>query len=100
MKFCFNSSENKEAIEAKNLFISKYNQYDVDKADVIIPIGGDGFLLRNLHNYNEFNKPFFGINYGSIGFLMNSQIHENLESVIEKSQETILKPLEMILVIT
>ena len=40
-------------------------------SDYIIPIGGDGFLLKSLHDFNELNKPFFGINYGSIGFLMN-----------------------------
>ena len=95
MKFFFNSSDSKEAKKAKELFISKYNQCDAINADVIVPIGGDGFLLRNLHDYNELGKPFFGINYGSIGFLMNSQIDEDLQSIIEKSQETILKPLSM-----
>ena len=45
------------------------NQYKGWKADVIIPIGGDGFLLKNLHDFNELKKPFYGINYGSIGFL-------------------------------
>lgn len=95
MKFFFNSSNNQEAIEAKKLFISKYSQHDVAKADVIIPIGGDGFLLKNLHDYNGLDKPFFGINYGSIGFLMNAKIDQDLKNVIEKSKETILKPLNM-----
>ena len=95
MKFFFNSSRNLDALKAKKRLIKKYNQTKIEKADFIIPIGGDGFLLKNLHDFNHLNIPFFGINYGSIGFLMNSKIDKNLESIIEKSQETILKPLEM-----
>jgi NAD+ kinase len=95
MKFHFNSSDTKDALGAKDVFVKKYGQNNVDKADIIIPIGGDGFLLRNLHKYNELNKPFFGINYGSIGFLMNPQTDQNLEKIIKASQVTILNPLQM-----
>ena len=95
MKFHFNSSESIEAINTKKNLIKKYGQNKAENADIIIPIGGDGFLLKNLHDYNELNLPFFGINLGSIGFLMNSNTNKNLEKIIEKSHETILKPLEM-----
>ena len=95
MKFFFNSSNNKQALKAKNKFTSKYGQHKSKDADIIIPIGGDGFLLKNLHNFNEFNIPFFGINYGSIGFLMNAKTNENLENIINNAQEISLKALEM-----
>ena len=95
MKFFFISSKNLDALKAKKRFIKKYSQNKIENADFIIPIGGDGFLLKNLHDYNHLNTPFFGINYGSVGFLMNSKVESNLEKVIEKSQATILKPLEM-----
>ena len=95
MKFFFNSSKNIDALKAKKRLIKKYSQSKIENADFIIPIGGDGFLLKNLHDYNQFNVPFFGINYGSIGFLMNAKIDKNLEKIIGNSQETILKPLEM-----
>ena len=95
MKFFFNSSDTKDALLAKDKFINEYGQHDVENADIIIPIGGDGFLLRNLHDYNQLNIPFFGINYGSIGFLMNQQGDKNLKNIIETSQETILYPLQM-----
>ena len=95
MKFYFNSSNNKEALKAKSIFIKKYGQHKPSNADVIISIGGDGFLLKNLHDYNKFNIPFFGIKYGSIGFLMNVKINKNLEKIIQNSQEITLKPLEM-----
>lgn len=95
MKFYFNSSNNKEALKAQSIFIKKYGQHKPSNADVIISIGGDGFLLKNLHDYNKFNIPFFGIKYGSIGFLMNVKINKNLEKIIQNSQEITLKPLEM-----
>ena len=95
MKFFFNSSNNKEALKAKKKLVDKYGQNNSENAEVIIPIGGDGFLLKNLHDFNELNIPFFGINYGSIGFLMNAKTIDNLENIINSSQEISLNPLEM-----
>ena len=76
MKFFFISSNSSETLSAKQKLIDTYGQNSVEIADVIIPLGGDGFLLKSLHDFNKFNKPFFGINYGSIGFLMNSDYNE------------------------
>ena len=95
MKFHFISSNTSEAISAKEKYINSYDQADASKADVIIPIGGDGILLKSLHDFNELNKPFFGINYGSVGFLMNAASNKNLEDLIENSKSTELKPLQM-----
>ena len=95
MKFHFISSNTSEAIKAKEEYIKSYNQTDPELADMIIPIGGDGILLKSLHDFNELNKPFFGINYGSIGFLMNSASNKNLKEVIKNSKSTDLKPLKM-----
>ena len=95
MKFHFISSNTPEAIKAKEEYIKSYNQTDPELADMIIPIGGDGILLKSLHDFNELNKPFFGINYGSIGFLMNSASNKDLKEVIKNSKSTDLKPLKM-----
>ena len=95
MKFHFISSNTSEAIKAKEEYIKLYNQTDPELADMIIPIGGDGILLKSLHDFNELNKPFFGINYGSIGFLMNSASSKDLKEVIKNSKSTDLKPLKM-----
>ena len=94
MKFYFNSSETNEAMSAKDKFVTLYGQNKVENADIIVPIGGDGFLLKNLHDFHELKKPFFGLNYGSVGFLMNSQSDENLETIINNAQKTILTPLQ------
>ena len=95
MKFHFISSNSLEAIKAKDQYIKTYTQTDPELSDIIIPIGGDGILLKSLHDFNELNKPFFGINFGSIGFLMNSVKNKNLEELIENSKTTDLKPLKM-----
>ena len=95
MKFHFISSNTSEAISAKEKYINSYDQTDPKIADVIVPIGGDGIFLKSLHNFNDLNKPFFGINYGSVGFLMNAASNKNLEELIENSKSTELKPLKM-----
>ena len=96
MKFFFVSSNTSEAIKAKKKYIKKYNQSKIDDADTIIPIGGDGFLLKSLHDYKDYNKPFYGINYGSIGFLMNAETKKDLNKIILSSQNIKLKALNMI----
>ncbi len=95
MKFFFISSDSSEAVSAKKKLIGVYGQNSVEKADVIIPLGGDGFLLKALHDFNKLNKPFYGINYGSIGFLMNSDYNEKLDKIISSAQKIQLKPLNM-----
>ena len=96
MKFHFISSNSKDAQNAKEEYINTYSQTDPEFADIIVPIGGDGILLKSLHDFNELNKPFFGINYGSVGFLMNSSSNKSLRELIENSKSTDLKPLKMI----
>ena len=95
MKFHFISSTASDAIKAKEEYIKVYKQTDPELADIIIPIGGDGILLKSLHDFNELNKPFFGINYGSVGFLMNRTSNKNLEDLVKNSKSTDLKPLKM-----
>ena len=95
MKFYFSNSKSKEAIEAKEYLVSKYGLNQPEDADIIVPIGGDGFMLKNLHDFHQLNKPFFGINCGSVGFLMNAKNDEDLEILVKQSHETILYPLQM-----
>ena len=95
MKFFFDSSESNNAKLAKEKFIKVYGQTTPENANIIVPIGGDGFLLKLLHDLKHFNKPFYGINYGSIGFMMNSKNGEDLEKIISNAQKIELKPLKM-----
>ena len=95
MKFHFLSSESAEAKEAEKKLVDMYGQNSAKEADCIIPIGGDGLLLKSLHSLNNLNKPFFGINYGSIGFLMNNIIEKDLNETINSAKKSYFKPLKM-----
>tara|TARA_B100001057_G_scaffold492758_1_gene585827 strand:+ start:56 stop:823 length:768 start_codon:yes stop_codon:yes gene_type:complete len=76
--------------------ILKYNKnHSVKKSDVIIVAGGDGFMLRTMKKYYKFEKSFYGINCGLIGFLMNKYISSNLIEKINKSKLITINPLEI-----
>ena len=95
MKFHFLSSNNPEAKENEKELVKLYGQNSLEEAEYIVPIGGDGLLLKSLHNYSKLNKPFFGINFGSIGFLMNNIINKDLNEIVNHSKKSIFKPLKM-----
>ena len=95
MKFFFTSINTKEALKAKERYQNKYGHNEIKEADVIIAIGGDGFLLKTLHDNKNIRKPFYGINYGSVGFLMNNEIDADLNETINNSQSVNIKPLNM-----
>ncbi len=66
-----------------------------DQADLIIVIGGDGSMLHALHNYMHLDIPFYGINAGSVGFMMNKFHIENFRENLKHSKIAKLYPLEM-----
>lgn len=66
-----------------------------EEADVIVALGGDGFMLRVLHRYKDLEKPTFGMNCGTVGFLMNRWQEKDLYERIAQSTPTPLYPLKM-----
>ena len=72
-----------------------YKTTNPEDADVIVALGGDGFVLQTLHRYIENKVPVFGMNRGTIGFLMNDYSTENLLVRLTKSQPMKLYPLQM-----
>lgn len=69
----------------------------VEEADVIVTLGGDGFLLRCLHDHVHLGKPFFGINRGTRGFLLNPpEVADTLLESLEKAAPVEVHPLRMI----
>ncbi len=98
MKFTkphFIASVSSEAQEQKKLLISKYGDFDENDSDIFIVLGGDGFMLQAIKDYMDKKVPFFGINYGSIGFLMNAVSTDDLLTRLEKTQSVQLSPLIM-----
>ena len=66
------------------------------EADVIVALGGDGFMLQTVHRHMAINKPVYGMKAGTVGFLMNQYRPESLLERIAAAQPAVLKPLEMI----
>ncbi len=73
----------------------RYTVVPVEEADVIVALGGDGLMLRTLHRYMRLDKPVFGLNCGSVGFLMNRLELDGLHQRLEKAQPVTIKPLHM-----
>lgn len=91
----FVASEHAEAQQAKARFQAAYQHVPPEESDVIVALGGDGFMLETLHRYMHRNIPIFGMNRGSVGFLMNNYEEEDLFQRLAVAQLIDLKPLEM-----
>ena len=91
----FLASSNNEAIEQKKVLEEQYGTNSLDNADVIVVLGGDGFMLEAIKSHMSQDLPLFGLNYGSIGFLMNSSNQNDLLNRINQSQSIKISPLIM-----
>ena len=88
--------KNKFSTKIKNFLYKKLKIYSVLKSNLIIVIGGDGFMLEALKKYNRYKKPFYGINSGSYGFLMNKFSTKNTIKNLSKGRLVSISPLEMV----
>ncbi len=77
----------------KKIILSKYKNYTPRSCDVIVILGGDGFMLTSLKKYQKFRKPFYGMNRGTFGFLMNKFKIKNIDKYISRSKQVIIYPL-------
>jgi NAD+ kinase len=73
----------------------EYGTIDPDEAEVVVPLGGDGFMLETLHRFVGKGVPIFGMHRGSVGFLMNPYLLEGLADRLATAQPVDLYPLEM-----
>jgi len=92
----FISSKTPDAKDAAKHLAALYGQESPERADVIVALGGDGFMLQTLHRYMNSGKKIFGMNRGSVGFLMNEFRDEGLPERIEAAIADTIRPLEMI----
>lgn len=95
MKIAFVGSSAKQAKEALVRLKKKYKNVSPAEADVIVALGGDGFMLANLHKFMNSGKPVYGMNKGTIGFLMNDYKEARLRKRIEDAVRSDIHPLEM-----
>ena len=94
-KITFLADDSAKARKAANELIERYSNSPIDKANVIVAIGGDGFMLKTLHGTMDLGLPIYGVNKGSIGFLMNQFNREDLPKHLTKAQMVELHPLRM-----
>jgi len=90
---------NAEALAAQTRLSDRYGSVPLDQADVVVSLGGDGFLLQTMHQTvcgaPLLPLPVYGINYGSIGFLLNQERPDDLLARIVRAQKVELHPLRM-----
>ena len=88
--------KNTKSSKIKNLLVKKLNQEQIKKENLIIVIGGDGFMLQTLKKNKNSKKQFYGINSGNYGFLMNKFSSKNIIKNLSKANMVSISPLEMI----
>jgi len=95
-KFQIISDKNKKSLNIKKLLIKKIDSHQFKQNNLVIVIGGDGFMLETLKRNKISNKQFYGINSGNYGFLMNKFSSENIIKNLKKTNMISISPLEMI----
>jgi NAD+ kinase len=93
--FAFVSSDAPDAREAAERLGARYGQADVERAETIVALGGDGFLLQTLRETMGSGKKVYGMNRGTVGFLMNEFSEEGLADRIAAAVPETIRPLEM-----
>ncbi|MBP2487002.1 NAD kinase [Rhizobium leguminosarum] len=91
----FLASPTTEALAAREELIRIYGDVPADEADVIVALGGDGFMLQTLHSTMNSGKLVYGMNRGSVGFLMNDYRTDKLQERICVAVENVFRPLQM-----
>lgn len=94
-KIAFVSSRSQDAEEAREQLSRKYSSVEADDADVIVALGGDGYMLEAIHRNMARDVPIYGMNRGTVGFLLNSYDEDNLLERLENAHGEILRPLRM-----
>ena len=95
MKYYFTFDKTKKAKILKKSFLRRFKNYSPKKCDIIIVAGGDGFMLHSLKKFYKFKKPFYGVNCGTIGFLLNKVSINNFNKNIIRSKKININPLEI-----
>ena len=91
----FLSSSAPDARKARARLAAQYGDFPPEEADVIVALGGDGLMLQTLHRTMDKPKPIYGMNFGSVGFLMNEYSEADLPERLAAARPSILHPLAM-----
>ncbi len=92
----FVASDAPEAQEALARLQDRYTHVPPEEADVIVALGGDGLMLESLHKHMDRSVPIYGMNRGTVGFLMNEYSEDDLRERLDRAEEVQLRPLRML----
>ncbi|MEO8460631.1 MAG: NAD(+)/NADH kinase, partial [Dokdonella sp.] len=92
-KIAFVASPTAEAQAALAALTARHRDSPLDQAEVIVALGGDGFMLRTLHRHIPHGLPVYGMKLGTVGFLMNQYSADDLPDRLARAQPTSLRPL-------
>lgn len=95
VKIAFLASEAPIAMTARAALIGRYGNVEPETADYVVALGGDGFMLKTLHATQALKAPVYGMNRGTIGFLMNEYRESNLIERLGSAEEHVINPLAM-----
>jgi len=94
-RIAFVASEAPDAGQARTQLVAQYGNVAPEDADIVVALGGDGFMLQTLHRFRDTGIPIYGMNRGSVGFLMNRFKIEDLPARIAAAQRVVIHPLMM-----
>ena len=95
LAIAFTASDAPTAQTARAALVARYGDTPEDRADVIVALGGDGFMLQTMHRTQALDAPVYGMNRGTVGFLMNAYHESDLIERLQEAQEEVLNPLRM-----
>jgi NAD+ kinase len=91
----FRASRAPAAQQALAHLLSHYGEVPLEEAEVVVCLGGDGFMLQTLHETCASGLPVYGMNCGTVGFLMNTYVTDNLPERLVAAEEAVINPLSM-----
>lgn len=94
-RIAFVTSAIPEADAAREALVRRYGDVPPADADVIVALGGDGLMLQTLHKFMESGKPIYGMNRGTVGFMMNEYREDDLKELLAAAEESVIHPLAM-----
>ena len=94
-RIAFTASRADVAQTARAALVTRYGNMELAEADVIVALGGDGFMLQTLHATQKLDAPVYGMNRGTIGFLMNIYSESDLPERLAAAEEAKINPLSM-----
>ena len=95
-RIAFLASRAEEAQRACAELIKLHGDHAPEEADILVALGGDGFMLQTLHRHGSLGRPVYGMKLGTVGFLMNQQRLDGLIERLHAAEPAVLRPLEMV----